>query len=479
MAEILKEIKNTTKDSQRVFDLQKKTSFRFRHEPARNRKMRLRKIRMWVLAHQQQIYEAVNQDLGKPEEEVKLSEIRPVIAEIRKALSSLDTWVGPHFVDTPLSYIGTRSYIKYEPKGVTLIMSPWNFPFNLAICPLVASLAAGNTAIVKPSEKSPHTSELIASMIQEIFDENEVKVYNGDAEVAKELLKLPFDHIFFTGSSAVGKEVMRAAAVHLSGLTLELGGKSPVIIDQTADLPDAAEKLVWGKFLNCGQTCIAPDYLLVEESVADELNALMKEDIGRLFARGGSDYEQSPDYGRIVDDNHYVRLKNLLDDAILKGAKVIAGGKSNQGKKFIEPTILDNVSTDSDLMQEEIFGPLLPVLRVKNLDEAIRFINDKPKPLALYIFSSKRNHIQKVLDSTTSGSTVIVDCVLQFSHPDLPFGGINNSGFGKSHGFYGFKQFSNEKPVLKQRTGITALKMLYPPYKGFVKKWIDIVTKYL
>jgi len=479
MAEILNEFVNTREDFQRIFELQKKSSISFRHEPLKNRKDRLRKLRSWVLSNQGRVMEAVQQDLGKPVEEVMLSELRPVIAEIRQALTNLNSWAGPHYVDTPFSYIGTRSYIKYEPKGVTLIMSPWNFPFNLAISPLVASLAAGNTAIVKPSEKSPHTSALIASMVQEIFDESEVKVFNGDAEIAKGLLKLPFDHRFFTGSSAIGKEVMKAAANHLSGLTLELGGKSPVIIDSTVDIKDASEKLVWGKYLNCGQTCIAPDYVLVEDSVADPLIARMKEDVARLFGRGKSEYEQSPDYGRIIDEGHHRRLITLLDDAVSKGAKIITGGKFKPETKFFEPTILDYVDSNSRLMQEEIFGPLLPILRVKDLDQAINLINDKPKPLALYIFSSKSSHIRKILEATSSGSTVIVDCVLQFSHPDLPFGGINNSGFGKSHGFYGFKQFSNEKPVLKQRTGFTAPKLLYPPYTGFMRKWIKFVTRYL
>ena len=461
-----------------IFEKQKLSVKDFKKEGISSRSNRLKKLRKWILFNEARIIIAVKADLGKPEEEVKLSEIRPVIAEIRKALRNIRDWTGKHYVETPISYLGTVSYIRYEPKGVVLIMAPWNFPFNLTISPLVACLAAGNAAILKPSEKSANTSALIAKMVEEVFTPKEVYTVTGDSEVAKQLLELPFDHIFFTGSSRVGMEVMKAASNHLAGITLELGGKSPAIVDVSCNISDAAEKLVWGKFLNSGQTCIAPDYVLVHSSIKERLLDKMKSNITWIFGRGSKQLSESPDYGRIIDGNHLRRLQKFMEEAVEKGATVVTGGDIDVAGKFFPPTILDNVPLNGFLLNEEIFGPILPVISFDRMEEAVNLINAKPKPLALYIFSSDKQNIKQVLDSTSSGTAVINDCVLQFSHPDLPFGGVNNSGIGKSHGFYGFKQFSNEKAVLIQRTGLTAVKMLYPPYKGFVKWWVNVVTRY-
>jgi aldehyde dehydrogenase (NAD+) len=473
------ELKNSEVENlHSVFEKQKSSIADFRKEGISARKVRLKKLRKWILLNEAKIVKAVQADLGKPDAEVKLSEIRPVIAEIRKALLNINEWTGNHYVETPLSYMGTRSYIKYEPKGVALIMAPWNFPFNLTISPLVACLAAGNAAILKPSEKSANTSSLIVKMVGEVFSPKEVYAVTGDSEVAKQLLEFPFNHIFFTGSSRVGKEVMKAAAKHLAGITLELGGKSPAIVDATCNISDTAEKLVWGKFLNSGQTCIAPDYVLVHSSIKAKLLDKMKNNITRFFGRGSEKLSESPDYGRIIDGNHLGRLRKFMEEAIEKGATVAAGCEIDEVGKFISPTILENVTLDTMLLKEEIFGPILPIISFDKIEEAVSMVNSKPKPLALYIFSSNKKNIRRILGSTSSGTAVINDCVLQFSHPDLPFGGVNNSGIGKSHGFYGFKQFSNEKPVLIQRTGFTAVKMLYPPYKGFVNWWVNVVTRY-
>lgn len=461
-----------------TFQRQRKKSLYIQTAPLSLRKEKLKRIRDWILSNEKRIYEAIHSDLRKPLVEVRLTEIRPCIVEIRNILNNLDLWAGKHYVDTPITYLGSRARLKYEPKGVTLIISPWNFPFNLSITPLIASLAAGNTAFLKPSERTPGTSELIKQMVSEIFSEDEVVVFTGDAEVAKEIIKLPFNHIFFTGSSKVGREVMKAASQHLSGLTLELGGKTPTIVDESANLKDAAEKIAWGKFLNCGQTCIAPDYLMVHNSIKKPFIKLLGEQVIQLFS-ATNDVVSSSDYGRIVDKPHLQRLKTFLQEALEKGASLEIGGSFDESSNYMEPTLLDNVPEDCSLMEEEIFGPILPILSFNDLDEVIDKINLQPKPLALYIFSTNKGNIKKVVKSTSSGSFVVNDCVLQYSHPNLPFGGINESGLGKSHGFSGFQRFSNEKAILSQRIGFTPLKMLYPPYKGFVNWWAKFVTRYL
>lgn len=462
-----------------VFSKQVKKSVELRSENIKQRLLRLKKLEQWILRNREAIQHAVYADFKKPKVEVDISETYAVTAEIKHALNHLKQWAKPRKIDAPITYLGTTSWIQYEPKGTALIIAPWNFPFNLAIGPLVSAIAAGCSVILKPSEMTPNTSALIDTMIGELFHEDEVYVVQGGVEASQALLDLPFDHIFFTGSSAVGKIVMGAAARHLTSVTLELGGKSPAIVDETANLRDAAEKIAWGKLLNNGQICVAPDYVLVASSQKEAFIAKYKAAAHQLFDKKLTGFQDSEDYCRIVNEKHYLRLTGLIEDALEKGANLEMGGTAKLEDRFIPPTVLSNVPKDAKIMEEEIFGPVLPVVTFDELNEAIDLINSNPKPLALYLFSSSRKNRNQVLQNTSSGGVCINDTVLQFSHNNLPFGGVNNSGIGKSHGYYGFLAFSNEKSILKQRTGFTSLKMLYPPYTRKVKKMIDIMIKYL
>ena len=466
-------------NAKQVFISQKATSKLWRSEPIPSRIARLSKLKEWVINNRQSIQEALYQDFKKPPEEVDLSEIYVVLSEIKHALKNLNGWAKPKKTESPVALLGTKSSVYYEPKGVCLIISPWNFPFNLTIGPLISALAAGNTAILKPSELTPNCSKLIARMAAEIFDPSEVAVFNGGKEVVENLLQLPFDHIFFTGSPAVGSIVMQQAARQLIPITLELGGKSPVIIDRTADLSDAAEKLVWGKFLNGGQTCIAPDYLLVEETVEEALLEHICRLTDRFFDPEGNGIESSKAYARIIGSKHFDRLDLMLTDALESGSQIECGGIMNKADNYFAPTVLSNVPLTARVMEEEIFGPILPVITYHDITEVLELINSKPKPLTLYIFSRSSEFQKKVLQETSSGSVAINDCVIQFMNPNLPFGGINHSGFGKSHGHSGFLAFSNQKSVLKQKIGLTSVKPLFPPYTELTKKAIDLLLKYL
>jgi len=462
-----------------VFSLQKSTSELWRKEPLDARISRLIKIRDWVKDNRKLIQDALYQDFKKPAEEVDLSEIYVVLSEVKHALKNLHRWAKPQKVESPIALLGSKSEVYHEPKGVCLIISPWNFPFNLTLGPLISAIAAGNTAILKPSELTPKSSELIAQMSADLFDPSEVAVFNGGKEVVESLLQLPFDHIFFTGSPTVGKIVMQQAARHLTPVTLELGGKSPAIIDRTADLSDAAEKVIWGKFINCGQTCIAPDYLLVQETVEEVLLDNLRLSIDHFFDPEGLGIESSPSYARIIGGKQFDRLDSMLTDALEQGSEIECGGSINKRDGYFAPTVLSKVPLAAWIMQEEIFGPILPIITYQDISEVIELINSKPKPLALYIFSGSTDFQNKVLQETSSGSVAVNDCVIQFMNPNLPFGGINHSGFGKSHGHSGFLAFSNQRSVLKQKVGLTSVKLLFPPYTKLTKKAIDFLLKYL
>ena len=465
-------------DIKRVFELQKKKSLALRVESIDERKKRLEKLKDWITTNRPLIETAVYKDFKKPATEVSISEVYPVLAEIKHALAHIQDWTRPKRIDAPLTYLGTRSEIRYEPRGTCLIIAPWNYPFNLCIGPLVSCLAAGNTAIIKPSELTPHTSSLIRSMMAELFEEDLEVVIEGGTEIATMLLSLPFDHFFFTGSPAVGKIVMKAAAAHLASVTLELGGKSPVIIDASADIKDAAKRIAFGKFINNGQTCIAPDYILIEEKVQQQFLNELKTCIESMFGDGREVNEDSPHYARIVSDKHFNRINELLEDALKHGARSETQGKLNPATRFMYPVVLSQVSSDSKIMEEEIFGPVLPLITITSIDEAIKIINNKPKPLALYIFSNNKETKESVLNQTSSGGVCINDTVLQFTHPELPFGGINNSGIGNSHGYYGFLAFSHQKPVLKQKRGFAFAYFLYPPYTNRVRKTVNILLRW-
>jgi len=431
---------------------------------------RLKKLEKWLRENQQALEEAVFKDLGKPAMEVGTSELFPALAEIRHAIDNIDRWTRLVKIDAPLTFLGTRSEVRHEAKGACLIIAPWNYPFNLCIGPLASCLAAGNTALLKPSEMTPHTSKFVAKLAAEVFERDIVAVVEGDASVATELLQLPFDHIFFTGSPAVGKIVMKAAAERLTSVTLELGGKSPAIVHKSANLRDAAKRIAFGKFLNNGQTCIAPDYVLVDKSIAEKFTDLLKESVKEVFAR-------DEDYGRIVNEKHFRRLRSLLEDAVHKGATQLLSGIVDESKKYFPPTILTNVNDEMLLMQEEIFGPILPVLSI-DTDTAIAYINSKPKPLGLYVFSLDRGFTENVLTNTSAGGVCVNDTVLQFVHPNVPFGGVNNSGIGKAHGHSGFLAFTNEKPVIRQKGGYSMAYLFYPPYTSFKKKILGLVLRW-
>ena len=390
---------------------------------------------------------------------------------------TLNSWSTPKKVDAPITLLGTRSFIQYEPRGVCLIISPWNYPFSLCIGPLVSALAAGNAVVLKPSELTPHVSTVIKNMVNETFDPSVVSVIEGGAEISQQLLKLPFDHIFFTGSPAIGKVVMKAAAENLTSVTLELGGKSPVIVTDSACLKDAAQRIAFTKFVNNGQTCVAPDYVLVDEKIATSFTQELIGQTKKLFTEHNEPFEASKHYCRIVNEKHFLRLNDLLRDSLEHGAKLEFGGMVNSSTRFIHPIVLSKVPLVARVMEEEIFGPILPIVTYQNLETAIEIINSKPKALALYIFSEKDNIQQQILHETSAGGVCINDCGIQFMQHNLPFGGVNNSGIGKSHGYFGFMAFSNEKGVLKQRSGFTSIKIFYPPYTERVKNIMNWFLK--
>lgn len=433
-------------------------------------------MRDWIRRNRAAIQQAAHTDLRKPSMETDATEIFHVLNELKVALQSLDDWTAPKKIDAPLHMSGTRAWVYPEARGVCLIISPWNYPFGLAAGPLVSALAAGNSVIIKPSEITPSVSHLIMRMCEEVFDPAVVTVCEGGVAVSQELLSLPFDHIFFTGSPTVGRIVMKAAATHLASVTLELGGKSPAIISDSARLTDAADRIVVGKFLNNGQTCIAPDYLLADEKIAGKLVEMLIAQTQKRFAASG-DFEHSPDYGRIANEAHFDRINELLDDAVSHGATVRWSGKTDRSARFMHPVILTDVKPDSRIMQEEIFGPVLPVLTYQNIEDALAIINARPKALSLYIFTRQKALRQRVLRETTSGTVCINDCGIQFLHHGLPFGGVNNSGTGQAHGYFGFKTFSHEKPVLKQKNGFSALNPFYPPFTRRTRQLMDWFLK--
>jgi len=462
-----------------IFESQLQTSIEWRKSTSEDRIDRLKRIRSWINKNQKEIREALWNDFRKPEVETDLSEIFPVTSEINHTIKNLKSWMKAKSISTPLSMLGTNSKIKFEPKGRVLIISPWNYPFNLAVGPLISALAAGCPVILKPSELTPHTSSLIERMISEIFPNHEVATILGGVETSQELLKLPFNHIFFTGSTQVGKIVMGNAAKNLSSVTLELGGKSPAIVTEDADITDSAKKIIYGKLLNSGQTCVAPDYALVHESIyerfLDELIIAIRE----MYDPNYNGIIESPDLARIVNDRHFERLEGLIKDAISKGAKLEFGGECNPHHRYVEPTLISGISEKMNISQEEIFGPIFPIIVYSDLNKAIYYINQKPKPLALYVFSQNKNEVNQVLEETSSGNAVVNDCVLHFLHPNLPFGGVNHSGIGKSHGYFGFLAFSNEKGVLHQRVGLNNATLLRPPYGVKTRQIIKSLIKWL
>lgn len=427
--------------------------------------------------NEKRLMKAMKIDLGRHTIEVLLSEIGVIISVVKYIKRNLKEWMKDERVSTSLSLLGASSYIYKEPKGNALIIAPWNYPLQLAIVPLCYAIAAGNTAVLKPSEYSSATSTFIAKMIAEIFDPNEITVVQGAVEETQALLELPWNHIYFTGSPMVGKIIMKAASQHLASVTLELGGKSPCIIDESISITSAAKKLTWGKYLNNGQTCIAPDYVLVPNQKKSELITELQKQVKSQLDPNGTGSQSNEDYGHIISDKHHARCVSLLEDAVKKGATIITGGVYDTGTRYFAPTILDDVTNDMKVMEEEIFGPILPVIGYQSKEEAINIIAEKPKPLALYIQSKNQKSIDYFLENTTAGGTVINDFMIHFANPHLPFGGINNSGIGKSHGYYGFQEFTNERSVMRQRFGATNL--LHPPFTPMTEKLARVMGKWL
>lgn len=427
-------------------------------------------LRDMVLDHQEDIAVAMAADFGKAATEVALTEILPVLQEISHARKSLRGWMRPRRVWPTLIMLGTAGRILPEPKGVCLIIAPWNYPVNLALGPLVSALAAGNSVILKPSELTPNTSALLARLIGQTFAPDLVAVLEGGPEMSTALLELPFDHIFFTGSPAVGKIVMAAAAKTLASVTLELGGKSPVIVGPGANLARAAKWICWGKFLNAGQTCVAPDHVFVHTSVQEPFVAAMRAAIDAAY---GKDPRTSQHFARIVNRRNWGRVTNLLEEAKLGGAQVLMGGESDEATRYLAPTLLAGTRAQMAISREEIFGPVLPIIAYEQASSVVDQINAGEKPLALYVFGDN-SLADTVTSGTSSGSVGVNLTVLPFSHGNLPFGGIGNSGLGAAHGHAGFKAFSHEKPVLKNLFSLIPL--VFPPYTGLVKRLAKLIV---
>lgn len=388
------------------------------------------------------IYEALKNDLSKSGFESMASETVLVEKEIAKMIKMLPLWNRPHRAKSSLINFPSKDYIVPEPYGKTLIISPWNYPFQLSVTPLVGAVAAGNTVILKPSEFAPHTASIIHSIIEAVFDEEHVAVIEGDASTATTLLKKQWDYIMFTGSTVVGKIVAKAAAEYLTPTTLELGGKSPCIVDETAPVSITAKRLVWGKFLNCGQTCIAPDYLLVHENIKDKL---IQEIILHIEKSFGKNQQDSTDYGRIVHQKHFNKLKKSLQNQ-----KLVYGGQMDEKKLFFGPTLIENPPLESELMQEEIFGPILPITGYKEEEDIHNILEKRERPLAFYVFSKRKKFINKLFHRYSFGGGVANDSIIQFANDNLPFGGVGHSGIGAYHGKYSFKNFTHEKPIIKR-----------------------------
>ena len=422
----------------------------------------LKRLKSVIKKYEKEIINALYRDLGKSEFEAYGTEIGFVLDSIGNFIKHLKNWSKTKKIRTPIHQFPSKGFIMYEPYGTVLIIGPFNYPFQLLVEPLVGAIAAGNCAILKPSESTPTVSALVKQIIEETFDETYIRVVEGEKETTSALINSDFDYIFFTGSVPVGRIVMQAAAKNLVPVTLELGGKSPVIVDKTANLDIAAKRITWGKLINAGQTCIAPDYVLVHKDIKDSFIEKLKTTIVSFY---GEDASKSSDYGRIVNSRQFGRLTSIIEK---DKDKIIYGGNSNDGTLYIEPTILDRVNWKDAVMQDEIFGPIMPILEYENLETAIEMINDRPKPLALYIFTEDKNVEAEVLKKISFGGGCVNDTISHVASSSLPFGGVGNSGMGSYHGRDSFETFSHRKSILKKSTSIS-IKLIFPPYGNRAK----------
>jgi len=442
-----------------------------RHEPHFSVKMRIQKLNQLkkvIVRNESEITRALKADLGKSAFETYATEIGFILEEINYTVKHLDSWAKVKKVKTPLTLFPGTSFIHSEAYGVVLIISPWNYPFQLCVSPVIGAIAAGNKVVVKPSEFASETSSIIKKIIMEVFKENEVAVVQGGLEETQALLKQKFDYIFFTGSTGVGKIIMKAAAEYLTPVTLELGGKSPCLIEESANIEIAAKRVAWGKFLNAGQTCVAPDYVLVPARLQNEFVERLKFYITTFY---GLDVKSSHDYPRIVNNRHFDRLKELLIQD-----KIAIGGELNREENFIGPTVMKNVDLSDKVMQDEIFGPILPIIPYESLEDAIKNIMNFPKPLAFYLFSENTEKQNDIIAKIPFGGGCINDTVIHLANPNLPFGGVGTSGIGSYHGQKSFETFTNYKSVFKQGT-LVDIPLRYPPYNEKKLNWIKLFLR--
>ncbi|POY40520.1 aldehyde dehydrogenase [Flavobacterium alvei] len=440
--------------------MESKTNINFKKET-------LTKLLNAILIHENEIIDALYFDFKKPAFEAVLTETGYVISELKETIKNINKWAKPRRVFPSLLNFPSKDYIYKEPYGKVLIISPWNYPFQLALCPLISAFAAGNEVVLKPSELTPKTSEIITKIISKVFDKKDVTVIQGGIEVSQQLLSERWDYIFFTGSVAVGKIVAKAAAENLTPVTLELGGKNPCIIDETANLKLAAKRIVWGKFMNAGQTCIAPDYILIQKNMKSHFVDYMKEEIIKAYGDNPSD---SPDFARIINTKNCQRLINMIDQK-----KVIFGGQNDIKNNYIAPTLIDENSIDSELMKDEIFGPILPIITYEKEKQIDAVISKYEKPLAFYLFSENRTFTKHLIQKYSFGGGCVNDTMVHFSNKRLPFGGVGHSGIGAYHGILSFDTFSHKKSILI-KSNLLDLPFRYAPYKGklaTIKKILD------
>ncbi|MBR3933375.1 MAG: aldehyde dehydrogenase [Clostridia bacterium] len=455
------EISQIVKNQREYFDSCKTLNVKYRIEM-------LKKLKDAIKTNESAICEAIKKDLGKSDFESYMCEVGLTLSEISYMIKHTKKFAKEKTVITPLPQFASRSFVKKMPYGVVLVMSPWNYPFLLTVGPLADAIAAGNTVVVKPSAYSPHTSQIIKVILESVFDSGHVAVIEGGREENTHLLDEKFDYIFFTGGKTVGKLVMEKASKHLTPITLELGGKSPCIVDNSAKLKLAAKRIVFGKYLNLGQTCVAPDYILCQKDVKDEFVGYLKEEIKKQY---GSNPLDNRSYGKIINKKHFDKIVSLLDSS-----KVCHGGGYDESTLKIEPTILDNVTFEDAVMQEEIFGPLLPVVTFETIDEVQKYVNANPKPLAFYIFSSDRKNIKQLTSNCSFGGGCINDTVIHLATSYMGFGGVGESGMGSYHGKCGFDTFSHKKSIVDKKTFID-LPMRYQPYKKFYGKLLKMFLK--
>jgi len=453
------------------FENLKSLSWSFAKSDSITRVGLLKNLKLQIQAHEKQIVEALKEDFNKAPFETLLAEIYPVYKEIDFFASNLKGWMKPQKVSSPLILAGSKSHVRFSPRGCALILSPWNYPFQLAISPLIAAIGAGNTVILKPSELTVRTSQVIADIIASSSISKYVQVIQGGVEVANQLLDFPFDHIFFTGSTQVGKHIMKKASESLASVTLELGGKSPVILDESYDLEKAVESIIWGKFINSGQTCVAPDHIYIPQALESKFKILVRQTWSKYAE------QFSRDSASIITDKHWERIRELLmelQDSTTAKVEILGGLDISKETRHHSLTIVTGDFTGSRVSQEEIFGPILPIKLYQNLEDVLSDIQSQEYPLALYIFSNRDSFIERILSETRSGGVCINDVVLHLANPHLPFGGVGTSGLGNYHGFYGFRAFSHERAIFEPSKLSQKFRFFYPPYTS---KKFEILKK--